>query len=86
MINPAIQYENYYKGAWDLADKSEELQESYEEFFEEEGIPVDDIIRDVLESLARDIVADEISTAGSVTRIEALLEDIGLMRLRQRRS
>ena len=78
MIDPAIQYENHYREAWGLADKAQELQESYEEFFEEEGIPVDDIIRDTLESLARDVVTDEVSRAGSITTIEALLEDIGV--------
>ena len=78
MIDPAIQYENHYREAWDLADNAQELQESYEEFFEEEGIPVDDIIRDLLESLARDVVTDEVSRAGAITTIEALLEDIGV--------
>ena len=78
MIDPATQYENHYREAWDLADRAQELSESYEEFFEEEGVSVDDIIRDALESLARDVVTDEVSTAGSITTIEALLEDIGV--------
>ena len=82
MIDPAIQYENHYREAWDLADRAQELSESYEEFFEEEGVSVDNIIRDALECLARNVVTDEVSRAGSITTLEALLEDIGVDKAR----
>ena len=79
MIDPAIQYENYYRDGWDRADRALELNERYIEFFEERGVDTSlPYVQERLESLARDEVADELSQAGKVCAVEEMLGELGV--------
>ena len=79
MIDPAIQYENYYKGAWELADKAQEIRERYVEFFEERGVDTSDPwVEKTLKSLSERKAQGELSQMTEQGDVEIMLDEAGV--------